>query len=473
MVLAEQGGPEALWEACQSITAYRGNNYLPLLPKYFKSHRATLFRLLRSLKIHSTTQNQALSEAFELILAKQNSRAKWLPDTLELGFASELWQKTIRVRKGHKRKYRLKHRLLEICVFSYLAFELRTGDMYVEGTEDYADYREQLLSWEECQGQVEKYCLALDLPADAKSFVEHLKGRLNQTATSVNEGFAENEAVSINPAGLPVLKKLKRKEISATYLALRSALHQKLNASPRSLLEVLANCNFWCDWSRHFGPLSGTEAKLERAIEKYILTVFAYGANLGPVQTAAHLGGADSAHQLAFLNRTHLTTAKLEAANTELINTYNRFNLPKLWGNPKIAAADGTKIELPDNSLFSQYHFRYRHMGGIACHHILDIYIALFSHFITCSTYEAVYIIDGLLKNKSDIQPDTLTADTHGQSTVVFGLSHLLGIKLMPRIRNWKDLIFFRPDKTSPTLNWIAFSGRLSTGLYWRGTGRI
>ena len=33
------------------------------------------------------------------------------------------------------------------------------------------------------------------------------------------------------------------------------------------------------------------------------------------------------------------------------------------------------------------------------------------------------------------------------QSIVVFGLAHLLGIKLMPRIRNWKELKFFRPDK--------------------------
>jgi len=31
----------------------------------------------------------------------------------------------------------------------------------------------------------------------------------------------------------------------------------------------------------------------------------------------------------------------------------------------------------------------------------------------------------------------------------VFALAHLLGIKLMPRIRNWKDLIFYRPNKDS------------------------
>ncbi len=75
--------------------------------------------------------------------------------------------------------------------------------------------------------------------------------------------------------------------------------------------------------------------------------------------------------------------------------------------------------------------------------------MALFSHFIPCGTWEAVYIIEGLLKNFSDIQPDTIHADTQGQSTPVFALSYLLGIKLMPRIRNWQDLNFYRPDKNT------------------------
>ena len=75
------------------------------------------------------------------------------------------------------------------------------------------------------------------------------------------------------------------------------------------------------------------------------------------------------------------------------------------------------------------------------------MYIALFSHFLACSVFEAIYIIDGLLKNTSELRPDTVHADTQGQNLPVFALSHLLGIKLMPRIRNWKDLKFYRPSK--------------------------
>jgi TnpA family transposase len=73
----------------------------------------------------------------------------------------------------------------------------------------------------------------------------------------------------------------------------------------------------------------------------------------------------------------------------------------------------------------------------------------LFSHFIPCGVWEAVYIIEGLLQNASDIQPDTIHADTQGQSLPVFGLAALLGFDLLPRIRNWHDLVFYRPEENT------------------------
>jgi TnpA family transposase len=50
------------------------------------------------------------------------------------------------------------------------------------------------------------------------------------------------------------------------------------------------------------------------------------------------------------------------------------------------------------------------------------------------------------MANTSDIQPDTVHGDTQAQSYTVFALSYLLGIKLMPRIRGIKDLVFHRPE---------------------------
>jgi Tetratricopeptide repeat/Tn3 transposase DDE domain len=43
--------------------------------------------------------------------------------------------------------------------------------------------------------------------------------------------------------------------------------------------------------------------------------------------------------------------------------------------------------------------------GGIAYRHVSNTNLALFSHFIPCGVWEAVYIIEGLLKSTFDIQP--------------------------------------------------------------------
>ena len=52
------------------------------------------------------------------------------------------------------------------------------------------------------------------------------------------------------------------------------------------------------------------------------------------------------------------------------------------------------------------------------------------------------------MKNRSTIQPDTLHADTQGQSEPVFGFCRLLGIKLMPRMRGLSDAVFYRPTES-------------------------
>lgn len=88
----------------------------------------------------------------------------------------------------------------------------------------------------------------------------------------------------------------------------------------------------------------------------------------------------------------------------------------------------------------SEYHIRYGGYGGIGYYMVADSYIALFSRFSTCGAWEGHYILDFINENKSDVQPDAVHADTQGQSTAIFGLAYLLGIQLMPRIRNWKNL---------------------------------
>ncbi len=442
-VFTDEGGVQQLLEECEAVRADTGNNYLPLLWRFYKSHRSAFFRLLHSLKLESTSQDQTLIEALSFLLANAHRRGVWLPAEVDLSFASDPWQRLVLVRQGTQ--VRMVRRHFEVCVFSYLAAELKSGDICVLGSDTYADYREQLLSWSECESMVDDYCQNLGFANTAIGFVEQLKSWLTDTAKYVDEGYPDNRQVVINEQGEPVLKRPPKHQPSLTAQALEAAILERF--PERNLLDILRNVDYWTNFSRHFGPLSGSDPKLERATERYILTTFTYGCNLGPTQAARHMRGVVTPHMLSFVNRRHVNANKLNQALFDLINRYNSFSLPKLWGDGSTAAADGTKYDLYEQNLLSEYHIRYGGYGGIAYHHVADSYVALFSHFIPCGTWEAVYIIEGLLKNRSDIQPDTIHADTQGQSTPVFALAHLLGIKLMPRIRNWSDLTFYRPNK--------------------------
>ncbi|SMP18112.1 Transposase and inactivated derivatives, TnpA family [Laceyella tengchongensis] len=461
-VLASRGSIPDLLVDCEAVASCQGNNYLPLILKFFRhNHRPVLFRLINALRLDSTSEDGRLIRALEFVKEHQNSRREWLPDEVDLSFASDAWRRTIRV-KQRVGGYQIARRHLEVCVFSYMATELKTGDICIQDSDDFADYREQLLSWEECQPLLSEYLDEMDFPKQGKEFVQQLQEWMNHTCRTVDHKYPDSDAVVINEKGEPELKKIRTKERTVDQKHLEKLVLERM--PERSILDILCNVEHWIGWTRHFGPLSGSDPKLEMPTERYILNTFTYGCNLGPAQAARHMRGQVTPKMLSFVNQRHVTAQKLDQAIKDTINEYYRFDLPQLWGSGKTAAADGTKYDIYEENLLAEYHIRYGGYGGIAYHHVSDNYIALFSHFIPCGVWEAVYILDGLLKNKSDIQPDTVHADTQGQSTPVFALAHLLGIKLMPRIRNLKDLMFFRPFESvrykhidilfTETINW-------------------
>lgn len=92
------------------------------------------------------------------------------------------------------------------------------------------------------------------------------------------------------------------------------------------------------------------------------------------------------------------------------------------------------------------------------------MYIALFSHFIPCGVHEAVYILDGLILNGADVKPDTIHGDTQAQSGPVFGLSYVVGINLMPRMRNIKGLVLYKADRRRRYNHIGSFAVRRLTG---------
>jgi hypothetical protein len=209
MLLHRQGGPEQVLEAYEELAAYHGNNHLPLLWKSFRSHRAVIFRLLKALPLHSTTQDQSVVEAWQFLLANEHRKGAFLPATLSLAFAREQWQRTIQHVDSHdphdphgpqgQRRYDRRH--LEVCICAQIAADLKSGDLAVPYSQEFADLREQLLPWEECATLVEDFCQQLQIPTTGAAFVQHLQDDLAHLAQQVDAQILQDGEVAISDDG--------------------------------------------------------------------------------------------------------------------------------------------------------------------------------------------------------------------------------------------------------------------------------
>lgn len=73
-------------------------------------------------------------------------------------------------------------------------------------------------------------------------------------------------------------------ETRSSAVALEQAIHQ------RSLLDILTHAAYLTGWHRHLGPASGSDPKIRGdVLGRYVLTAYAYGANLGAAEVARHM----------------------------------------------------------------------------------------------------------------------------------------------------------------------------------------
>jgi TnpA family transposase len=443
---------DKILEQCEAHLAYAGNNYLPFLLPLLRTHRKLFFDILAFLQPMSTSTDKGLEHAIAFVLRHRHAKAARLSiieegpeakELLDISWIPPRWWKAVTGR--HRRDVpvlTIDRKYLELCVLSCAVTELKSCDLYIEGSEQFSDYRDQQITWEEYAQLVPTYCAQVGISPDPQTFGQELQTRLSETIRATDAAFPTNTSLSIQD-GEPVLRKLEKEPDPEGFALIERLLSERMPEC--SIVDVLTDTEHWLNWTSAFGPLSGLESRLVSPRQRYITTTFCYGCYLGPTQTARSVASVDRRH-VSYVNQYHITEQKLLDAIVGVINRYNRFELIKWWGSGKRASADGTKWDVYEQNLLSEYHIRYGGWGGVGYYHVSDTYIALFSSFIACGVWEAIYILDGLLENRSEIRPDTLHADTQGQSEPVFGLAYLLAIQLMPRIRNWKHLNLYVPN---------------------------
>ncbi len=139
-------------------------------------------------------------QALRFLRENEPKTGEWLPfpepdpngaPRLDLSWMSEAWWRLVTEQRNRDEPPgRLNRRHFEVCVFSQLLQELKSGDLCLPGSDHFADYRDQLISWEEYQRDVGAYAEMVGLSVDADDFVAQSKARL--TRSKVQDGGCVN-----------------------------------------------------------------------------------------------------------------------------------------------------------------------------------------------------------------------------------------------------------------------------------------
>lgn len=457
-----RGGREALHGACTEHLRYEHQNWRPFARQPFAPLRSTLLRLLEELPLEGIAAVESLLDAVAIVAGEIDAHYDYVIMNVPSSFLPRDWRPLVLNYEGESGQERFDRRQLEVAVILELADAIKAGEVFVRGSLSHDQFWERLPPQASDPARIAAYADERGWSSGADGFVRHLSESLSREAHMLDEAIYKHRAVQIGKDGRPLVSPIQRQLPPASALELERSVLERIPERP--VLAALANTQHWAAWHRHFGLPSRLNPQIKDAANRYVLTAFAYGCALGPTQAARHFQGSVSADQLRFVDRRHIDITDLRNASADLINLYAQFELPRLWGSGEAAVADGTHFETYEDNLLAERHIRYGKTGGIAYRHIADNYIALFSYFIACGHYEAVYILDALQLNTSEIHPRRVHADTHGQSAAVFGLAYLLGIELMPRIRYWKKLRFY---KANGEQHYRAIEGLFSGTIKW------
>ena len=259
----EAGGFAAQLAGIEEVSAFHGDNYEVLVHRFFCKDRAVMFELAGKLELVATSSDASVLAALDHARAYHAMRRDFIPlppatsgDDAEsgLGFASGNWRRAVTDRRHPGMVIR---RHFEAMVFTYLAGELRTGDIAVTGAGEYADWRSNLLPWSQCEPLLEGFCAEAGLPATAAGFTEQLRYAHLDAAAALDAGYEDNADLVVGEDGVPSLKRRRSAGTPQAAEKLAEAIARRM--PERSLLSIVARTAYWLGWHHHFGPASGSD----------------------------------------------------------------------------------------------------------------------------------------------------------------------------------------------------------------------
>lgn len=418
-------------------------DYLDLLETKFNYLRKYTPTLLSALEFRSTKSSEPLLKALEVIREMNSSSKRKVPDGAPLDFVPPRWQKHVSDTDGNINRH-----YYEMAAITELKNQIRSGDVYVVGSRQHKDFDEYLVSKEEWD-KAPSLGTRLAVSMNVKEYLAERRESLHARLKFISENIDGMDGVIINKDRIRLdrLEKDVPEEAKEFSLSLYGML-------PRiKLTDLLMEVANWTGFDELFVHASaGHPPKGE---EKTVLmaALMAMGANIGLSKMADATPGI-TYHQMANAVQWRLYDDAMLRAQATLVNFQHKLKLSSFWGDGSTSSSDGMRVQVGVSSLHAEANPHYGTGKGATMYRFVsDQFSTFYTKVINTNTRDAVHVIDGLLHHETDLTIQEHYTDTAGYTDQVFGLSHLLGFRFAPRLRDLSDSKLYKIDKSDEFSN--------------------
>lgn len=168
---------------------------------------------------------------------------------------------------------------------------------------------------------------------------------------------------------------------------------------------------------------------------RLLLSLFGLGTNMG-LKRVCTTTSMENFQDLSYIKKKFINRDNLRNAISSVANAIFDIRMADIWGEGSTAcASDSKKFGSWDQNLMTEWHIRYGGRGVMIYWHVEKKSTCIYSQLKACSSSEVASMIEGILKHNTAMEIDKNYVDSHGQSEVAFAFCHLLGFKLMPRLK--------------------------------------
>jgi TnpA family transposase len=406
----------------------------PGLRRYFPAFFALPFQ--------SEPGSDSLVKGLDLVRQIDTGALKTLPPHAPTAFVPGKYQAALHPADTTT----LDRRTWELGLAAALRDGLRSGDVYLPESRRHVSFSNLIYDPTRWTQERDLAYTELDLPQQPDDFVSQLQQEFDTVAQRAARGLPNNDFVTIRGDRLH-LKRRDALELPPRIQHLRRTLEGGL---PLVRIEdLLTQVDRWRHFTRVFRRLNERVPRNPQFLTTLLATLIAHGTNLG-IASMAHSVEGITADMLQDMSQGCLREETLQAANTILVNYHHQLPFSAVWGDGVVSSSDGQRFGLQASSLLGSLYpryFGYYDQALTVYTHTSEQHSVFHTQVISCSVREAIYVLDGLLNNDTVLRPKEHFVDQHGFTDQLFGLCHLLGFTLMPRLNVSKQTLY-KLDRT-------------------------